>query len=196
VCPSFADCLYTSQSANLVPATDLFTDAAAGTLPSYAIVTPTAANSQHNSDSMSQGDNWIGQVVSALQASPDWSSTALFITYDDCGCFYDHVNPLQYNANWGVRLPMAIVSPYVRAGYTDHHATSLGGIVAFVEYAFNLPPMNSTDSSTYNYSSAFCFPGAKCIRAGLAPVPTKVQAVPAPTPAQAALQAQASDDDT
>ena len=41
------------------------------------------------------GDNWIGKVVNALQASPDWSSTAMFITYDDCGCFYDHVPPGQ-----------------------------------------------------------------------------------------------------
>ena len=102
ICPSFAGCLYTSQVDQLVPSADILGDAANGNLPSYSVLTPswssTKANggadaSQHNSNSMLAGDNWIGRVVSAIQNGPDWASTAIFITYDDCGCFYDHVRP-------------------------------------------------------------------------------------------------------
>src|SRR5207244_13025247 len=113
---TFYECLGSTQRANLVPASNVITDAANGTLPAYSVVTPTSEISQHPPQSMAVGDNWIGQVVSAIQNGPNWSSTVVFITYDDCGCYYDHVNPLQYAANWGVRVPMVIVSPYAKPG--------------------------------------------------------------------------------
>ena len=56
-------------------------------------------DSQHNNTDMSAGDDFIGSTVAALQASPEWSSTAIFIEYDDCGCFYDHVNPCATTPN-------------------------------------------------------------------------------------------------
>src|SRR5439155_1658622 len=86
-------------------------DATNGTLPTVSIVTPTNSKSQHNFYSMKMGDNWIGQVVQAIENGPQWSSTAIFITYDDCGCFYDHVAP---PAGLGIRVPMVIVSPYAK----------------------------------------------------------------------------------
>jgi phospholipase C len=92
-------------------------DGAAGKLSNFSIVVPTGANSQHNKDSMTVGDNWIGSIVAAIQSGPDWPSTTIFITYDDCGCFYDHVPPPQ--PDWGIRVPMVIVSPYAERGGTD-----------------------------------------------------------------------------
>src|SRR5207237_775929 len=95
VCPSFAKCLYTKQRRNLVNESQFFTDAAAGTLPAFSVVSPGGPNGtdQHPPRSMLRGDNWIATLVNAIQGSPNWSSTAVFITYDDCGCFYDHVPP-------------------------------------------------------------------------------------------------------
>ena len=65
--------------------------------PAYSLVLDGAGTYgdvvQHNNMSMAVGDNWIGQVVTAIEDGPDWNSTAIFITYDDCGCFYDHVTP-------------------------------------------------------------------------------------------------------
>jgi phospholipase C len=199
ICPTFAECLYSNQRSNLVPATNVMSDAAAGTLPSFSIITPTVANSQHNNDDMSVGDNWIGQVLGALEAGPEWSSTAVFVTYDDCGCFSDHVNPLQYNSQWGIRVPMVIVSPWAKAGYTDSKPTTFAGTLAFVEHLFGLPALDpSTDGQAYNYQGAFCFnpSTAGCKAAGSQPdkfVTTK------PTPmskSQTAAQAAAADDDT
>ena len=102
---------------------------------------------------MAQGDNWIGDVVSAIAGGPNWSSTAIFITYDDCGCFYDHVPPPV--SGWGIRLPMVIVSPYAKAGYTDHSNASLVSMTAYAEHTFGLAPMTTADTNAYWYQNSF-----------------------------------------
>jgi phospholipase C len=155
ICPSFFECLGGPQHNNLVPTGDVVTDAGAGTLPSFSIVTPSLDISQHNGYSMAQGDNWIGNVVSAIENGSDWDSTAIFIVYDDFGGFYDHVNPLQYDPNWGIRLPVVIVSPYAKAGYTDSTPASLVSFLAYTEHVFGLPSLNSSDGFAYDFSSSF-----------------------------------------
>ncbi len=92
ICPTFAECLYGSPS-KMVDNSQFTADASSGNLPNFSVVTPTQTASQHNGDSMTVGDNWLGSVVSAVENGPDWASTAIFITWDDCGCFYDHVAP-------------------------------------------------------------------------------------------------------
>jgi phospholipase C len=205
ICPTFAECLYSSQRRNLVPANNVMTDAAGNNLPSFSIVTPIVANSQHNNDDMSTGDDWIGQVVSAIQSSPSWSSTAIFITWDDCGCFYDHVSPLKFDHHtttkipWGVRVPMIIVSPYAKAGYTDTGPTTYAGVLGFVEHLFGLPALDPmSDGFDYNYSSSFCYNPqvSGCHQAGLTPVRMVSQK---PTPmsrAQKVLSLESGSDDT
>ena len=70
ICPTFADCLLGPHHTNLVPRPNVLTDAQAGTLPPFSIVVPTGGVSQHNLSSMLKGDNWIGQVVRAIQQGP------------------------------------------------------------------------------------------------------------------------------
>jgi phospholipase C len=155
ICPTYAQCLYTDEVQNFVPNSDVLTDAAAGTLPAYSIVTPEADYSQHNLNSMIAGDDWIGQILTALENGPEWSSTAVFVTWDDCGCFYDHVNPLTYNPGWGIRVPLLIASPYAKAGYTDSTPTTFAGILAYVEHLFGLPAMSPDDAAAYDYANTF-----------------------------------------
>jgi len=157
ICPTFADCIFTEQHRNQVLAKDLVKDARKGKLPAFSIVTPSGLVSQHNGKSMIMGDDWIGRLVGAIEDGPDWSSTAIFITYDDCGCFYDHVNPLQYNADWGIRVPLVIASPWVRSGFTDSTPTSFAGILSFTEHVFGLRPLNDADGQAYGYWDAFDF---------------------------------------
>jgi phospholipase C len=166
ICPSFASCLYSSQVNHLVPSSKVLTDAARGTLPNYSVLTPSwssaAANggadsSQHNDFSMLAGDNWIARVVSAIQNGPDWASTAIFITYDDCGCFYDHVAP-PVNPDGtldGPRVPMVIVSPYAKSGYTDSTRATFASILAFTEHTFGLPALAANDAAAYDYANSF-----------------------------------------
>lgn len=155
ICPTFAECLYTKQVSHWFKNTQVIQDAGKGTLPSFSVVTPTSQESQHNGDSWTGGDDWIGRVVSAIENGPDWSSTAIFITWDDCGCFYDHVNPLQFGAKWGVRVPMLIVSPYAKSGYTDSGPTTFAGVLAFTEKTFGLPSLGTSDKGAYDFADSF-----------------------------------------
>jgi phospholipase C len=167
ICPSFADCLYTNEKQSTSQPSQVLTDAANGTLPSVSYVIPLDNQSQHNSNSMLAGDNWIGSVVNAVMNGPDWSSTAIFITYDDCGCFYDHVPP---PAGAGVREPMVIVSPCAKSAYTDHNTAYAGeSTMAFIEHTFNLPSLVAGgDGSAYDFSQSFDFSQPGCGGAGAA----------------------------
>ena len=162
----------TDQNNNVVPAWKVITDAQNGRLPKFAIVTPIAENSQHNRNSMALGDNWIGSVLSAIQNGPDWSTTAVFLTWDDCGCFYDHVPPP--NSEQGIRVPMIIISPFAKARFTDSNDATFASLLAFTEHTFGLAPLNSEDGSAYDYNDSFKFE-----QIPLAPVPMTRTPIPA-----------------
>jgi phospholipase C len=161
ICPSFADCLYDpDQHQYFVGRDQLFVDAAAGNLPDFAFVIPDNDPSQHNSRSMILGDNWIGDVADAIMSSPDWSSTALFITWDDCGCFYDHMAPptnVPDHLKLGIRMPMVIVSPWAKPAFTDSTTSSWAGVLNLVERTFGLAPLSDVDYQSYPYSNVFDF---------------------------------------
>jgi len=149
------------------PSAAFLTDLKAGRLPQFSFVTPTPANSQHNNDSLTIGDNWIGSIVAAVQSSSYWASTAIVIAYDDCGCFYDHVAP---PAGMGMRTPLVIVSPYAKAGYVDHAQASFApSMDAFVEWVFGLPTLTPTtaDKGAYPWRNAFDFTQKPLARASM-----------------------------
>jgi phospholipase C len=160
ICPSFAECLYTNQKANNVPSSTFVRVAKAGKLPNFALVTPggkDAAFSEHNGFSITAGDDWLGQIASAVMNGPEWRSTALFITWDDCGCFYDQVRPgvNPDGTPQGPRTPLVIVSPYAKPGYTDTTATTFAGILAYAEHTFGLAPLGMNDAHAYAFSNSF-----------------------------------------
>ena len=163
ICPTFAKCFYSGLGHCQVPHSQVLDDARNGSLPNFSVALPTLRVSQHNRDSMRAGDNWIGQVVGAIERGPAWRSTAIFITYDDCGCFYDHVPPAD---GLGIRTPMVIVSPWARAGTVDSTQASIASMLAFTEHNFGLPPLNEHDAMAYDYRNSFDFS-----QAPVAPVP-------------------------
>ena len=130
--------------------------AAAGKLPNLSVLIPDGGVSQHNLTSMHKGDNYIGDMVSAVMNGPDWDSTAIFITYDDCGCFYDHVTPP--DKSLGLRNPMVIVSPWTKPVYTDSTvAVQPYSMLAFVQDNFGLSPLSADVDAAYNYANTFDF---------------------------------------
>jgi phospholipase C len=158
ICPTFAECLY--SRGNDTADSQFFTDTRRGTLPSFSIVTPgDAADSEHNGFSMTTGDDWVGKVASAVMNSPEWDSTVLFITWDDCGCFYDQVSPSRNpdGTMQGPRVPLLIVSPWARPGYTDDTDATFASILAFTEQAFGLPPLTANDAAAYPFTNSFDF---------------------------------------
>jgi phospholipase C len=157
ICPTFADCLYTPQAQHMVNPNTFVTDAKNGSLPSFSILLPSGGvnghTSQHNGQSMAAGDNWIGQAVSAVENGPDWRSTAIFITYDDMGGFYDHVAPTLPGS--GMRVPMVIVSPYAKPGSTDSTPATFASLLAYTEHTFGLTPLATADANAYDYANSF-----------------------------------------
>ena len=152
ICPTFADCLDSKEVSHQYDNGQFAADAAAGHLPDFSILIPSAADSQHNGDSMIVGDNWIAQNLQSVMSGPDWSSTAVFITWDDCGCFYDHVSP---SGTQGIRVPMIIVSPYAKAAYDDSTPASFNSLLAFTEHVFGLTPLTQEDRDAYDYANSF-----------------------------------------
>jgi len=162
ICPTFAECLYTSQDKRMVSDDQFASDIADDQLPNFSVITPggdTFKESCHNALSMAACDNWVGQLVSDVENSRYWRSTAIFITFDDYGGFYDQVYPGK-NSNpdgtqQGPRSPLLIVSPYAKPGYTDTVHTTFSGILAFTEHIFGLSPLGENDGQAYDFSNAF-----------------------------------------
>ena len=118
---------------------------------------PETGASCHNQTSITACDNWAGQLVSAVERGPDWRSTAVFITWDDCGCFYDQVPPGTNpdGTAQGPRVPLIIVSPFARPGFTDTTASTFAGILSYTEHTFGLSPLSPNDAAAYPFSNAF-----------------------------------------
>ena len=131
-------------SPNLVGIDEFFTDAAAGTLPSFSLVDPNfSMQSEENPQDVQFGDVFLSQVVNAVMASPQWSSTLLVWTYDEGGGYYDHVPPpaavrpdgvprpcsppvtrrVVFN-RYGFRVPAGVVSPRAKPDYVSHWSTT------------------------------------------------------------------------
>jgi phospholipase C len=108
--------------------------------------------SGHNQASMLAGDNFIGANVGAVMHGPQWNSTAVFLTWDDCGCLYDHVPPA---AGGGVRVPMVIISPYPKPVSTDSTSATFNSLLAFIEHTFGLAPLSVRDATAYDYRNSF-----------------------------------------
>src|SRR5207245_41911 len=84
-----------------------------------------------------------------------WSSTIVFVTWDDFGGFYDHVAPPK---SLGLRVPMLIISPYARPGYDDSTTASFASMLSFTEHNFGLAPLAGADANAYDYSAGLDVP--------------------------------------
>ena len=122
---------------NIQSVSGFFTAAKNGTLPAVSWVVPSGDASEHPPSSVSAGQSYITSVVNALMKSPDWSSTAIFLAWDDWGGFYDHVAPPSVDVNgYGLRVPGLVISPYAKKGYVDHQTLSFDGYLKFIEDDF------------------------------------------------------------
>jgi phospholipase C len=122
---------------NIQPLDRFFGDAAAGHLPQVAWITPNGKTSEHPPALVSDGQRYVTGLVNAIMRSPDWSSTAIFLSWDDWGGFYDHVKPPVVDTNgYGLRVPGIVISPYARSGFVDHQVLSFDAYDKFIEDVF------------------------------------------------------------
>ena len=108
-----------------------------GKLPSVSWVIPNNKVSEHPPALVSRGQAWVTGLVNAIMRGPNWKSTAIFLTWDDWGGFYDHVVPPVVDRNgYGIRVPALVISPYARRGYVDHQILSFDAYAKFIEDDF------------------------------------------------------------
>jgi phospholipase C len=142
---------------NVVPDTQFATDAASGNLPAVSWLV-TGAGSEHPPNSTCQGENWTVQQLNALMQGPDWATTAVFLTWDDFGGFYDHVPPPTLDEyGLGPRVPMLIISPYAQPGYISHTQYEFSSVLKFIEERFNLASLSERDENANDMTDSFNF---------------------------------------
>ena len=125
------------QLGNIRPFREFLAEAKAGTLPAVSWVTPTQKVSDHPPALLSNGQTYVTGLIDRIMRSPDWSSTAIFLAWDDWGGFYDHVRPPKVDAQgYGLRVPALLISPYARKGYIDHQVLSFDAYLKFIEDDF------------------------------------------------------------
>jgi len=135
--PRFTDVRDDQQVGNVQDASAFFADAREGPLPAVSWIVPDYASSDHPDRSIAAGQAWVTRIVNAVMRSPDWNSTAIFLTWDDWGGFYDHVQPPNVDAlGYGLRVPGLLISPYARAGMIDHRTVSFDAYLRFIEDDF------------------------------------------------------------
>jgi phospholipase C len=140
------------------PETRFLSDVAAGQLAAVTWVVPDLANSDHAGSGSATGPDWVASIVNAVGNSPFWSSSAIFIMWDDWGGWYDHVPPPQVDRyGLGIRVPLLIVSPYARKGYVSHTQYESGSLLKFAENTFSLAPLAASDARAASVDDAFEF---------------------------------------
>ena len=140
------------------PSATVLRDIHKGRLAQVVFVTPSAKASDHPGRNNGTGPSWVASVVNAIGQSQYWRSTAIIVTWDDWGGWYDHVQPPVYNSyELGFRVPMIVVSPYARRKYVSHTQYEFGSILKFVEDTFALGSLGTTDKRATSIADCFAF---------------------------------------
>jgi phospholipase C len=135
--PSFDTVKEDGELGNIQPISNFFDQAKQGKLPAVSWVTPNGAVSEHPPGLVSAGQSYVTSLVNTIMQGPDWSSTAIFLAWDDWGGFYDHVVPPKVDDNgYGFRVPGLVISPYAKKGFIDHQTLSFDAYAKFIEDDF------------------------------------------------------------
>ena len=133
-------------------------DAANGTLPAVSWISTPTPVSEHTPASVCVGENWTVSLLQALAGGPNWNDSAMFITWDDFGGFYDHVPPTQLDKyGLGFRVPLLVVSPYAKQGMIDSQRNEFSSVLKFIEGDFALPALTDRDLNAGDLAEAFDF---------------------------------------
>jgi phospholipase C len=142
----------TVRTAHLQDTANLYADIASGSLPAVSFVKPSELVDGHPATSkLDLFEGFTKKIVDAVQANPSlWKDTAIFITFDEGGGYYDsgYVQPLDFFGD-GPRIPLIVVSRFTKGGHISHTYTDHVSILKFIERNWNLKPL--TDRSRDNF---------------------------------------------
>ena len=128
------------------PRQQLLTDLDDGSLPHSPGSSRPRRASEHPGYNITGGEAWLAQFVDAVENSPDWASTAIFVTWDDYGGWYDHVAPAVASTGpLSFRAPILVISPYAKENYISHDFLDFFSLLHFDEWQFGLGCLTSLD---------------------------------------------------
>jgi len=143
---------------HVVPTEQFVIDAQNGELPSVSWLVIKSGLSEHPPASVCLGENWTVEQLNAVMQGPEWSSTVVFLTWDDFGGFYDHVAPpVVDNFGFGPRVPLLIISPWVKPGRITHTTLEFSSVLKFIEQRFDLDPLTQRDLDANEIFDVFDF---------------------------------------
>ena len=123
----------------------ILTDIANSQLASVSWVIPNSSVSDHADVNNGGGPHWVASIVNAIGNSQYWSNTAIIVTWDDWGGWYDHVAPpsILNSYQYGFRVPLIVISPYAKSQYVSHQVYDFGSVLKFIENTFGLQAVSS-----------------------------------------------------
>jgi phospholipase C len=135
--PGFTDVHKDGQLGSMRPLRIFYKQAKEGTLPKVSWVAPDFRDSEHGPALVSTGQAYVTRLINAVMRGPNWKSSAIFVTWDDWGGFYDHVRPPRVDRQgYGFRVPGLLISPYAKHGFIDHQRLSTDAYLKFIEDDF------------------------------------------------------------
>jgi acid phosphatase len=145
------------RAAHLKDETDFVAAAQSGTLPPVSFVKPDGVDNEHpNYTDVLTGETHALALIDAVRSGPQWSDTAIIVTYDENGGFWDHVSPPTAD-RWGPgsRVPTLVISPFARPGAVDHTPYDTASILALIEHRWGLAPLGTRDAAAADLSAVF-----------------------------------------
>jgi phospholipase C len=135
--PFFDTVRIDGQLGNIRPLSAFYRSASRGTLPAVTWIVPSETVSEHPTQLVSLGQSFVTRLINTIMRGPAWPSTAIFLTWDDAGGFYDHVVPPRVDGSgYGFRVPGLVISAYARQGFVDHQTLSFDAYTKFIEDTF------------------------------------------------------------
>lgn len=150
-----------TRAEHLKDAEEFFAGIQQGVLPAVSFYKPLGQYNEHPgyADLLS-GEKHVAELIGKIQHSPLWKNTAIIVTYDEYGGFWDHVPP-PAGDRWGpgTRVPTLVISPYAKRGYVDHTQYDTTSILKLIELRFGLAPLGERDGKADGMLNAFDFAG-------------------------------------
>ena len=139
--------------------TEFVSAAKAGTLPAVSFVKPDGIDNEHpNYTNVIEGEGHVLSLIEAIRGGPNWADTAIIVTYDENGGFWDHVAPPAGDA-WGpgTRVPTLVISPFAKKGFVDSTPYDTASILALIEHRWGLDALGTRDANVADLTNAFEF---------------------------------------
>ena len=148
----------TNNTSHIQDVSQFFAEVQNGTLPAVSFVIPGPGHDFHPAQGASVlvAATWLKNLVQQVQSSPIWSSTAIVITFDTGGGWYDHVPPPQVDAQGlGSRVPLLVVSPLAKVGYISHVRMDHVSILKYIQWNWMLPSLNGRNDQSNDIRDMF-----------------------------------------